>query len=109
MNTPRCGKCRQPVGRGPQGGYVCGSCWYVVPPPANAALREVTTREVSVSGMHCAQCGAEITYGPEGGYVCGNCNFVVEPPGAAQARKDAAKDRANRQRRAAEDRAMQRR
>ncbi|SDT78321.1 hypothetical protein SAMN05216371_5691 [Streptomyces sp. TLI_053] len=59
-----------------------------------------------MSGVHCAHCGAEITYGPDGGYVCGMCNYVVEPPSASLTRKHMAKDRANRQRRAAEDRGM---
>ncbi len=108
MNSPRCGKCRKLVELGPEGGYVCGSCWHVVPPPESAKSRVVTTRDAGVSGMHCAECGTEIHYGPEGGYVCGNCNYVVEPPSASAVRKEAAKERAHRQRRAAEDRGMRR-
>ncbi|MGW4890879.1 hypothetical protein ACWEQL_01215 [Kitasatospora sp. NPDC004240] len=98
MNTPRCGKCRLPVECGPYGGYVCGSCYYVVPPPRDAGppAGTVVPSAIGLSGGHCERCGAEVIQGPLGGYVCGMCNHVVEPPGAEHARREAAKLRADR-------------
>ncbi|MEU5402253.1 hypothetical protein ABZ348_23490 [Streptomyces sp. NPDC005963] len=59
----RCDTCGHLTGlAGPEGGYVCGRCWYVVEPAGYGRLREAGLKVVAADRQARAQARREHTH-----------------------------------------------